>query len=32
MSDQPRKIAAVVYNPIKVDLDTLRAAVVDEAA
>ena len=32
MSDQPKKFAAVVYNPIKVDLDTLRAAVVDEAA
>jgi diacylglycerol kinase family enzyme len=32
MTDQPQKTAAVVYNPIKVDLDALRETVSTEAA
>lgn len=32
MTDLPKKIAAVIYNPIKVDLDILREAVTVEAA
>ncbi|WP_165065559.1 diacylglycerol/lipid kinase family protein [Marisediminicola senii] len=31
MPDQPMKIAAVIYNPIKVDLDALREAITTEA-
>jgi len=32
MTDQPSRTAAVIYNPIKVDLDALRSAVAEEAA
>ncbi|MFP7761592.1 diacylglycerol/lipid kinase family protein [Marisediminicola sp. LYQ85] len=31
MTDQPAKIAAIIYNPIKVDLDALREAITTEA-